>query len=182
MAPSDTHVSGTVTGDAECRFTDSGIAVARFRLVHVPAQWDAATRQWRDGTPVRYVCTVWRDLARTATESLVDGVRVMVSGRVTEIRDNCIHLSVDEVGLSLRQRIAYTEASLPSPAAAAPMSPAAPVASVAAPAPAEPAEERAARPATRRAGGPPGWWEQERAAGWHRPARTPAADVSPSRR
>lgn len=44
-------------------------------------------------------------------------------GRITQIRDNAVYLSVDDLGLSLRQRIAYTETSLPSPAATAPLSP-----------------------------------------------------------
>ncbi|MGC0212005.1 single-stranded DNA-binding protein [Streptomyces levis] len=179
MAPSVTHVSGTVTGSVEVRFTDSGVAVCRFRLTHTTTQWDAAAQRWRDGASIRYVCTAWRDLARNATESLVDGVRVLVAGRVTEIRDNAVYLSVDDLGISLRQRIAYTETSLPSPAAAAPVSPTAPVASVAAP-----AAQRAAAGARGRAGqagGPPAWWEQRRAAGWDRTtARTPADALSPN--
>ncbi|WP_245873202.1 single-stranded DNA-binding protein [Streptomyces phaeoluteigriseus] len=133
MAPSVTQVSGTVTGDVEVRFTDSGVAVCRFRLTQTPTQWDAAAQQWRDGTPIGYVCTAWRDLARNATESLTDGVSVLIMGRITEIRDNVVYLSVDDLGISLRQRIAYTETSLPSLAAAAPISPTASVASVAAP-------------------------------------------------
>ncbi|MFE9775616.1 hypothetical protein ACFYOV_28920 [Streptomyces sp. NPDC005931] len=105
-------------------------------------------------------------------------------GDVTEIRDNAVYLSVDDLGISLRQRIAYTETSLPSPAAAAPISPTVPaasVASVAAPAAAQPAGAVAGVPAAGQAGHPPAWWEQRRAAGWHRPAaRTPADAVSPN--
>ncbi|MFF1276960.1 single-stranded DNA-binding protein [Streptomyces marokkonensis] len=179
MAPSVTHVSGTVTGDVEVRFTDSGVAVCRFRLTQTPTQWDAAAQQWRDGTPIRYVCTAWRDLARNATESLTDGVNVLVTGRITEIRDNALYLSVDELGISLRQRIAYTETSLPSPAAAAPISPTASVASVAAPAAAQPVGVGAGGPAAGQAGGPPAWWERRRATGWHHPAARTPADVGP---
>jgi single-strand DNA-binding protein len=145
MAPSITHVSGTVTSDIECRFTESGIVVCRFRLTETPSQWDAGTRQWRDGAPIPYVCTAWRDLARNAAESLADGVTVLVKGRITEIRDNCIYLSVDDIGLSLRQHIAYTEASLPSPAAA-PVTP-----------PPQPAPQSAPRQPARGAGSPPRW-------------------------
>ncbi|MEV5358186.1 single-stranded DNA-binding protein [Streptomyces sp. NPDC052693] len=179
MAPSVTHVSGTVTGNVEVRFTDSGVAVCRFRLTQTTTQWDAAAQQWRDGTPIRYVCTAWRNLARNATESLVDGVRVLVTGRVTEIRDNAVYLSVDDLGISLRQRIAYTETSLPSPASAAPISPTTPVA-----APAAPTAQRAAagaRSPAGQAGGPPAWWEQRRATGWHpTTARTSADALSPN--
>ncbi|MFE7961245.1 single-stranded DNA-binding protein [Streptomyces sp. NPDC057413] len=109
-------MSGTVTSDVECRFTESGIAVCRFRLTETPSQWDAATQKWRDGTSIPYACTAWRDLARNAAESLTSGVTVLVKGRITETKDNSVYLSVDGLGISLRQRIAYTQASLPSPA------------------------------------------------------------------
>ncbi|MGW4102026.1 single-stranded DNA-binding protein [Streptomyces sp. NPDC004976] len=183
MAPSVTHVSGTVTGDVEVRFTDSGVAVCRFRLTQTPTQWDAAAQQWRDGTPIRYVCTAWRDLARNATESLTDGVNILVTGRITEIRDNALYLSVDDLGISLRQRIAYTETSLPSPAAAPIPSTVstASIASVAAPAAAQPSGAGAEGRSAGQAGGPPAWWEQRRTTGWHHPAaHTPADAVSPN--
>ncbi len=155
MAPSITHVSGTLTSDVECRFTESGIAVCRFRLTETPRQWDTATQKWRDGTPIPYVCTAWRDLARNAAESLINGVTILVKGRITEIKDNSAYLSVDDLGISLRQRIAYTEASLPSPAAA----PAAP------PPTPQPAAPGAPPPPTRQCGNPPGWWDKQRPSG-----------------
>ncbi|MEU9221999.1 single-stranded DNA-binding protein [Streptomyces sp. NPDC048376] len=151
MTPSVTHVSGTVTGDVEVRFTESGVAVCRFRLTDTPTQWNAAAQKWRDGTPIRYVCTAWRTLARNAAESLANGVNVQVRGRITEIRDNAVYLSADDIGISLRQRIVYTETSLPSPAAAAPLSP---------------ASRSSSRPATRRPDSPPAWWEEQRSSGW----------------
>lgn len=171
MAPSVTHVSGTVTGDLEVRFTESGVAVCRFRLTETPTQWDAAARQWRDGTPIRYVCTAWRDLAHNATESLVNGVNVLIKGRITEIKDDSIYLSVDDIGLSLRQRIAYTETSLPSPAAAAPVTP---------PQEPQPAAPSTPRPATRQPGNPPAWWEEQRSSRWSETGTsTAAADGTP---
>ncbi|MFI9825267.1 single-stranded DNA-binding protein [Streptomyces sp. NPDC052013] len=121
MTPTVTHVTGTVAGDVEVRFTQDGIAVCRFRLTETPTQWDAAARKWRDLDPVPYICTAWRDLATNATESLVDGVNVLITGRITEIKDNSIYLSVDDLGISLRRRITYTETSLPSPIAARPI-------------------------------------------------------------
>ncbi|MEU9917805.1 hypothetical protein [Streptomyces sp. NPDC051001] len=48
MAPSVTHVSGTVAGGVEVRFTQDGIAVCRFRLTQTPTQWDTAAQKWRD--------------------------------------------------------------------------------------------------------------------------------------
>ncbi|MFC8094702.1 single-stranded DNA-binding protein [Streptomyces sp. NPDC057301] len=145
MAPSVTHVTGTITGDVEVRFTQNGIAVCRFRLSETPSQWDTATQKWRDGAPIPYICTAWRDLANNAAESLVDGVNVLVNGRITEIRDNSIYLSVDDLGISLRRRIAYTETSLPSPIAARPVSPP----------PTPQSATAAAQPANGRPGNPP---------------------------
>ncbi|EFL37203.1 single-stranded DNA-binding protein [Streptomyces griseoflavus] len=174
MAPSVTHVSGTVTGDVEVRFTESGLAVCRFRLAQTPTQWDAAAQQWHDGTPISYVCTAWRDLARNATESLTDGVSVLVTGRITELRDNTVYLSVNDLGISLRQRIAYTETSLPSPAAAAPLSP---TTSAAPPAATQPARVRASGQTAGQTGSPPAWWEQQRASEWRHPAARTSADA-----
>ncbi|MFJ4790989.1 single-stranded DNA-binding protein [Streptomyces sp. NPDC088794] len=168
MAPSVTHVSGTVTGDVEVRFSESGVAVCRFLLTETPTQWDAAAQKWRNGTPIRYVCTAWRDLARNATESLVDGVDVLVKGRITEIRDSSIYLSVDGIGISLRSRIAYTETSLPTPAA--PVTP-----------PPTPPPATAPGAAARRPGSPPAWWEENRNSGWTSSDTAPAADRPPLR-
>ncbi|MET7693854.1 single-stranded DNA-binding protein [Streptomyces sp. NPDC005483] len=155
MAPSVTHVTGTISGDVEVRFTQDGIAVCRFRLTETPTHWDTATRKWRDGAPITYICTAWRDLARNAAESLVDGVTVLVKGRITEIRDNSLYLSVDDLGISLRRRIAYTETSLPSPIAARPYTP--PPAPPPAPVP---------QPAAGQPGSPPAWWQEKRATRW----------------
>ncbi|MBK3628935.1 hypothetical protein JHN59_29740 [Streptomyces sp. MBT49] len=58
------------------------------------------------------MCTAWDDIARNATESLVDGTAVLAHGRITEIKDTTICLSIHDLGLSLRHRIAYTEAGL----------------------------------------------------------------------
>ncbi|POX47717.1 single-stranded DNA-binding protein [Streptomyces sp. Ru71] len=167
MAPSIMHVSGTVTSDVECRFTESGIAVCRFRLTETPSQWDTATQKWRDGTPIRYVCTAWRNLARNAAESLTNGVTVLVKGRITEIKGNSIYLSVDDLGISLRQRIAYTEVSLPHPAAAP-----SPLPLRRSPLPRAHPLLPPNRPAI-----PPACWEEQRSSGWSNAAS--GADSSP---
>ncbi len=166
-------ISGTVTGDVECRITETGTVIARFRLTAHPREWDPRTKVWRDSQPISYVCTVWRDLARNAAESLSDGVTVLVHGRLTEVRDNTLWLSVNDLGISLRQRIAYTEQSLPGPQAAAPIS--VPQAPASAPATAaQPAARTPARP-TPTDSRPP-WWTAERTQGW--PAFTPAGTTA----
>ncbi|MGP4014159.1 single-stranded DNA-binding protein [Streptomyces sp. 4N124] len=155
MTSTVTHVSGTVASDVEVRFTQDGIAVCRFRLTETPTQWDATAQKWRDLKPIPYICTAWRDLATNAAESLVDGVNVLVKGRITGFKDYSIYLSVDDLGVSLRRRIAYTETSLPSPIAARPVT-----------APTSPQPAAVSRPAAGRPGSPPAWWEQKRASRW----------------
>ncbi|KAF2774865.1 single-stranded DNA-binding protein [Streptomyces sp. OM5714] len=162
MAPSVTHV--TVAGGVEVRFTQDGIAVCRFRLTETPTQWDATAQKWRGLEPIPYICTAWRDLASNAAESLVDGVSVLVKGRITGVKDDSIYLSIDDLGISLRRRIAYTETSLPSPIAARPVT-APPVTAPPVTAPPAPQPATASRPATG-PGGPPAWWEQKRSANW----------------
>ncbi|MGV9705322.1 single-stranded DNA-binding protein [Streptomyces sp. NPDC003483] len=169
MSPT-THVSGTITGEVEIRFTDSGHTICRFRLTDVPRQWNSTTQQWQDGTPILYVCTAWGDLARNVTESLIDGSSVLLRGRITGIKDDAIWLSVDDLGLSLRERIAYTEAGLPGPGSAAPVNP---------PAPPQPAEQQTARAATRKPGSPPGWWDDRRTSGWDAPNASTATSAAP---
>ncbi|MDX2916257.1 single-stranded DNA-binding protein [Streptomyces griseiscabiei] len=155
MAPSVTHVTGTVAGGVEVRFTQEGIAVCRFRLTETPTQWDATAQKWRGLEPIPYICTAWRDLASNAAESLVDGVSVLVKGRVTGVKDDSVYLSIDDLGISLRRRIAYTETSLPSPIAARPVT-----------APPAPQPATASRTAPGRPGSPPAWWERKRSANW----------------
>ncbi|MFI0772614.1 single-stranded DNA-binding protein [Streptomyces sp. NPDC021218] len=157
-------VSGTVIGNPEIRFTDSGIAVARFRMKSVPRVWDARGGAWTDGKALRYVCTVWRKVAEHVAESVVNGVDVLVFGRITDAEGRVLHISVDDIGISLRDRIVYTEVSLPSPLAARPQTvgPAAPTPAHQDPGTAGPAAaETATVP-----GAAPNWWHQQRARSW----------------
>ncbi|MEU8481510.1 single-stranded DNA-binding protein [Streptomyces hygroscopicus] len=166
-------VSGTVVGNPEIRFTDSGIAVARFRMKSVPRVWDARGERWTDGKELRYICTVWRKLAEHVAESLVDGVTVVVTGRVTDADGGVLYLSVDDIGVSLRSRIAYTEHSLPSPLAAGPQT------GAAAPPPAHHRTgSSAAAEAATTPGAAPEWWRNQRTRGWQDIAQLAARATS----
>lgn len=144
-------LSGTLIGDPEIRFTPNGTAVARFRMESTPTTWDGQSGSWVERKPLRYVCTVWRELAEHVAESLVDGVGVTVHGRLTAIENDVTHISVDDVGVSLRQRIVYTEASLPGPHATGPQS----TAPTQAETPARPIPPRPEHPP---AAAPREWW------------------------
>lgn len=113
-------VVGNLTDDPELRFTNSGVAVAKFRIASTPRFFDKQANEWRDGEPLFLPCQVWRDCAEHVVESLARGMRVVVTGRLRQRsyetregeRRTVIELEVDEVGPSLRYATAkVTKAS-----------------------------------------------------------------------
>lgn len=103
-------ITGNLTKDPELRFTSSGAAVADFSIAVTPRTYNKQTQQWEDGDPQFYRCSLWRDAAENAAETLRKGMRVIAQGRVSlrsyENRDGQqrseLALQVDEVGPSLR--------------------------------------------------------------------------------
>jgi single-strand DNA-binding protein len=103
-------IIGNLTADPELRFTPSGAAVANFTVASTPRQFDRTNNDWKDGETLFMRCTVWRDAAENAAESLQRGARVLVSGRLksrsyeTKEGDKrtVVEMDVDEVGPSLR--------------------------------------------------------------------------------
>lgn len=162
MVPSVIHVSGTITGDVEVRLTQNGTAVCRFRLTQTPTQWDTTTHKWRDGTPIPYICTAWRDLAHNATTSLADGTNILATGHITEIRNNTIYLTTDDLGISLRKRT--TDTNPPTPLTAHP-----------AIAPPTPQPTAVSCPATGQPDSPPPWWTQKETSRQTQPGPSSAA-------
>jgi single-strand DNA-binding protein len=105
-------IIGNLVGDPELRFTPSGAAVAKFTVAHTPRVADKSIPgQFTDGEPTFMDCTAWRDMAEHVAESLTQGARVIVAGRLRTERWNDkatgdkrsrIVLDVDECGPSLR--------------------------------------------------------------------------------
>jgi single-strand DNA-binding protein len=103
-------VVGNLTADPELRFTPSGAAVANFTVASTPRTFDRQSNEWRDGEAMFLNCSVWRQAAENAAESLVKGMRVIVSGRLKarsyETREGekrtVFEIDVDEVGPSLK--------------------------------------------------------------------------------
>lgn len=103
-------IIGNLTKDPELRFTQSGTAVANFDVAVTPRNYNKQTQQWEDGDTTYYRCSVWREAAENAAETLRKGMRVIAQGRVSlrsyENRDGQqrseLSLQVDEVGPSLR--------------------------------------------------------------------------------
>lgn len=103
-------VVGNLTADPELRFTPSGAGVCNFTVAATPRMLDKATNEWRDGEAMFLGCSVWRDAAEHAAESLQRGMRVIVSGRLKarsyETREGekrtVFEIDVDEFGPSLK--------------------------------------------------------------------------------
>jgi single-strand DNA-binding protein len=110
-------VIGNLTDDPELRFTQSGAAVAKFRLASTPRTLDKASGEWKDGEALFLACTVWRQVAENVAESLQRGARVIVSGRLRQRsyetkegeKRTVIELEVDEIGPSLRYATAKVQ-------------------------------------------------------------------------
>jgi single-strand DNA-binding protein len=103
-------VVGNLTADPELRFTPSGAAVANFTVASTPRTFDRQTNDWKDQETLFLNCSVWRQAAENAAESLTRGMRVIVSGRLKarsyETREGekrtVFEVEVDDVGPSMR--------------------------------------------------------------------------------
>ena len=107
MTEAAVSFAGNLTDDPEVRYTDSGIARARFRV---------AVSGRRDQEPSCFIVVVWRDQAEHAAEALGKGSRVVVVGRLHQrawtAEDGSARSSVEvvaeELGPSLRWATATT--------------------------------------------------------------------------
>ena len=112
MAAGDTQITiaGNLVADPELRYTQTGQAVATFRVASTPRFRDNATGEWKDGDSLFLSCNVWRQAAENAAESLQRGMRVIVSGRLRQRsyetkegeKRTVYEVEVDDVGPSLR--------------------------------------------------------------------------------
>ncbi len=103
-------IAGNLAADPELRFTPSGAAVANFTVMSTPRSFDKSSGEWKDGTTLAMRCNVWRQQAENAAETLTRGMRVVVTGRLTQRsfdtkegeKRTVVELEVDEVGPSLK--------------------------------------------------------------------------------
>ena len=75
MSDTTTTVVGNLTDDPEVRYTEGGIALARFRV---------AVSGRREQEASFFTVVVWRDQAEHAAQSLSKGSRVVVIGRLQQ--------------------------------------------------------------------------------------------------
>ena len=114
-------VVGNLTADPELRFTPSGAAVANFTVASTPRTFDRQTNEWKDGEALFLNCSVWRQAAENAAESLTRGMRVIVSGRLKarsyETREGekrtVFEIDVEEVGPSMKYATAKVHQDQP---------------------------------------------------------------------
>lgn len=105
---------GNLVDDPELRFTNSGAAVASFRVASTPRTFDRQSGEWKDGESMFLTCSVWRQYAENVAETLQRGMRVIVQGRLKqrsyETREGekrtVFEIDVEEVGPALRSATA----------------------------------------------------------------------------
>lgn len=107
-------VIGNATKDPELRFTPSGAAMAKFTVASTPRTFDKQSNEWKDGATLYLPVTVWRKQAENVAESVTQGCRVVVQGRLAQrsyddregVKRTVYELEADEVAVSLRSATA----------------------------------------------------------------------------
>lgn len=103
-------ICGNTTADPELRYTPTGQAVANFTVASTPRRMNNQTKEWEDSPTLFLRCNVWRQQAESVAESLQRGVRVIVTGRLTQRsyetkegeKRTVYEIEVDDVGPSLK--------------------------------------------------------------------------------
>lgn len=103
-------IIGNITQDVEMRFTPSGSAVANLTIASTPSSFDKQANAFKDGETTFMRCSIWREQAENAVESLSKGMRVIAQGRLKsrsyEAKDGTtrtvMELEIDEIGPSLK--------------------------------------------------------------------------------
>ncbi|MDJ0461581.1 single-stranded DNA-binding protein [Streptomyces sp. H27-C3] len=114
-------IVGNLVDDPELRFTPAGAAVCKFRVASTPRIFDKTTNEWKDGDGLFLTCSVWRQAAENAAETLARGMRVIVQGRLKQrsyedreqVKRTVYELDVEEVGASLARASAKVTKNVP---------------------------------------------------------------------
>ncbi|MGW7674302.1 single-stranded DNA-binding protein [Streptomyces sp. NPDC054775] len=102
-------VVGNLTADPELRFTASGIPVAGFTVASTPRTYDRERAEWVDGDPLFLRCSLWRQAAENAANSLAKGTRIIVTGRLKQRtfddnegqRRTVVEMDAEDIAVSL---------------------------------------------------------------------------------
>lgn len=74
-------VVGNLTADPELRHTNSGLPVTGFTIASTPRVFD---REHNEFVALFLRCSIWRQAAENAAQSLTKGARVIVTGRLKQ--------------------------------------------------------------------------------------------------
>ncbi len=110
-------IVGNLTRDPELRYTPNGAALVKFSVAVSRRAKDDVSGQWKDVETSFLDVTAWRSLAENVAESLTQGSRVVVVGR---LRTNTwetpegdkrskVEIEAEEVGPSLKWATAKLE-------------------------------------------------------------------------
>ncbi|MFE2017566.1 single-stranded DNA-binding protein [Streptomyces sp. NPDC059499] len=102
-------IVGNLVDEPELRFTPAGAAVCKFRVASTPRVFDRQSNEWKDGEGLFLTCSVWRQAAENAAETLSRGMRVIVQGQLKQrsyedrdqVKRTVYEIDVHEVGPSL---------------------------------------------------------------------------------
>ncbi|GGJ67604.1 single-stranded DNA-binding protein [Streptomyces brasiliensis] len=102
-------VVGNLTADPELRHTASGLPVASFTIASTPRVFDRERNEFVDGEPLFLRCSIWRQAAENAAQSLAKGARVIITGRLKQRtfddkegqRRTVVEIDAEEVAASL---------------------------------------------------------------------------------
>jgi len=109
-------IVGNLTRDPELRYTPNGAAVVKLGVA-VSRRVRDESGQWKDADTSFFDVTAWRSLAENIAESLNQGTRVIVVGRLRTNswetaegeRRSKVEIEADEVAPSLRWATAKPE-------------------------------------------------------------------------
>lgn len=103
-------VVGNLTAEPDLRYTPAGVAVLDFTVASTPRVYDRESGEWKDDETLFLRCSVWRQAAENAAQSLTKGTRVIVHGRLRQRsfetkegdKRTVVELDVDAIGPELR--------------------------------------------------------------------------------
>jgi single-strand DNA-binding protein len=103
-------VVGNLTADPDLRFTPAGAAVLHFTVASTPRVYDRESGEWTSSDTLFLRCSLWRQAAENAAQSLARGMRVIVQGRLKQRsfetkqgdKRTVVELDVDAIGPELR--------------------------------------------------------------------------------
>jgi single-strand DNA-binding protein len=110
-------VVGNLTRDPELRYTPNGAALVKLGIAVSRRIKDDATGQWKDADTSFFNITAWRSLAENVAESLTQGTRVVVVGRLRTNswetpegeKRSVVEIEAEEIGPSLKWATAKPE-------------------------------------------------------------------------